>query len=473
MRILPFPLRRTNKAETSASDWSQEEIADFYRAHRLLVENGASIGIDRGVSDIGEPWMVFFDGASQDVFLHIARIDNRCHLICFSLDLRLSAANISQLIAEFENSVRELLAIRAERSKNVIIHPAARIIMSISVIFLLFKLEAGDAQAKVLQEKTESGPEAGSERWNEKVSTSVARAQTAFSRVFESTDAPVHVALLAGAIIALELSRSTVQSTNSTSSETDADGFVPQVQADARFLKADTEIVIKPEGLNSPEKHTDKVQQKVPSEYVVAQTDFTLDAPVSNTSSKSLKFSDLNGLLVANSKAEQDPIVIKVTGGSVQAEQKPLENMSDVPAKVNEGAPDNQAAKALKEFILFANEENVQSIFKYLSTKESEIKDNFNDITASNLDEIDDKVGFFVKTQLDDAQLYKLLQYFANNMPEYGYDYVTGRVLIEDKDVGSLADKDIGLWTNVMVDGSTFSVVGHAGLIDDVVTFFA
>lgn len=473
MRILPFPLRRTNKAETSASDWSQEEIADFYRAHRLMVENGAGIGIDRGVSDIGEPWMVFYDGVSQDVFLHVARIDNRCHLICFSLDLRLSAANISQLITEFENSVRELLSIRAERSKNVIIHPAARIIMSISAIFLLFKLETGDAQAKALHEKSDSGPEAGSGRWNDKASPTIVRAQTAFSRVFESTDTPGHVALLAGAVIALELSRSTVQSANSSSSETKADGFVTQAKADAHFFEAHTDIVIKPEELSSPGKYADKVQQTVPSEFVVAQTDFTPDETVNNTPSKPLKLSDVDHTLIASSKTEQDPIVNKDMGDPVKAEQTSLEGMSAVPAKASTGALGNEAAKVLQEFISFANADDAHSILKYLSIGKSEIENDVGDITASNLDDIGDKVGFFVRTQLDDAQLYKLLQYLASNMQEYDYDYVTGKVLIEGKDVETLADNDIGLWTNVMVDGSTFSVVGHAGLIDDVVTFFA
>ena len=472
MRILPFPLRRTNKAENSARDWSQEEIADFYRAHRLLVENGAGIGIDRGVSDIGEPWIVFFDGASQDVFLHVARIDNRCHLICFSLDLRLSADNISQLITEFENSVRELLSIRAERSKNVIIHPAARIIMSISAIFLLFKLETGDAQAKVLQEKTESGPEAGSGRGNDKISAPIVRAQTAISRVFESTDAPGHVALLAGAIIALELSRSTVQSANSASSETKSDEFITQAQADTNYLEAHTDFVAKPDGFRNPTDYTDKVQQVVASEFVVAQTDFTPDVPVNNVSSTLLRRFDVDRTLVASSETEQGAVVAKDTGDPVQAEQRALGASLVVSEKATETVAGDDAAKALKEFIIFAKGEDLISSLEHLSVKEIEIEDDVREITASNIEDIGDKFGFFIRTELGDSELHELLQHFAKNMQDYGYDYVTGKVLIEGKGVEALADKDVGLWTNVMVDGSTFSVVGHAGLIDDVATFF-
>jgi hypothetical protein len=48
MRILPFPIRRTKQGgKCRAMTGLKDEIADFYRAHRLLVENGAGIGIDR------------------------------------------------------------------------------------------------------------------------------------------------------------------------------------------------------------------------------------------------------------------------------------------------------------------------------------------------------------------------------------------------------------------------------------------
>ncbi len=209
MRILPFPTKNTRKPAHHIADWSQQEIADFYRAHRLLAENGAAIGIDRGLSDIGEPWLVFFDQSSQDVFLHVARIDDRCHLICDPLNLRISAANIAALIMEFEAAVRTSLSIRSERAKNVVIHPAARIIMSISAIFLLFKLENSEAQAKGLSDKVLATADAsGPTRLIDKSSTAFARAQNAFARAFDSVDAPANAALLAGVILAGELATS-------------------------------------------------------------------------------------------------------------------------------------------------------------------------------------------------------------------------------------------------------------------------
>jgi hypothetical protein len=480
MRILPFPFRRSINAENNANDWSQDEIADFYRAHRLLVENGAGIGIDRGVTDIGEPWMVFFDGASQDVFLHVARIDSRCHLICDSLNLRLSASNINQLIAEFENSVRELLSIRAERSKNVVIHPAARIIMSISAIFLLFKLETGEAQAKTQQDKAEGGLESGSVRWNDKMSASIVRAQTAFGRVFESTDTPSHVALLAGAIIALELSRVAVQTESSQPIETKADDLVIQDKTPAPIFVADNHIVGNADKVELLDNNSYKIQRVTPAEYIVADPTNALDLHANQAPSKMLKLSEAGEVTSESVAAEPNPVMVKASRDDAQTGEATPETSTVATAKVSETSQDNEATKALKEFISFANGEEINSLLDHLSNDQNvlghqkEINvDNVKEISALNIDIIDDKVGFFIETAYDDAKLYKLVKYFADAMQQYEFDYVSGSVLIEEKNVEALADRDIGLWTNVMADGSKFSIVGHAGLIDDVVTFFA
>src|SRR6218665_3348311 len=107
MRVLSFPSFSKTRTPAKGQDWSQHEIADFYRAHRLLVENGAGIGIDRGLTDVEEPWLIFYDLTTQDVFMHVARIDNRCILICETLGIRLKAATIAELIINFEGAVRD------------------------------------------------------------------------------------------------------------------------------------------------------------------------------------------------------------------------------------------------------------------------------------------------------------------------------------------------------------------------------
>jgi hypothetical protein len=55
-----------------------------------------------------------------------------------------------------------------------------------------------------------------------------------------------------------------------------------------------------------------------------------------------------------------------------------------------------------------------------------------------------------------------------NSLGAYDVEYNGRQLLVEEADVGSLTNANIGLWTNVMEDGSTISIVGHAALIDDV-----
>ena len=80
MQILQFTKKKarlTGGEEARLRDWTQGEMADFYRAQRLLSQQGIGIGLDSGLSDAGDPWMVFFDLGTQDVFMHVARIDGR------------------------------------------------------------------------------------------------------------------------------------------------------------------------------------------------------------------------------------------------------------------------------------------------------------------------------------------------------------------------------------------------------------
>ncbi|WP_312794203.1 hypothetical protein, partial [Tianweitania sp.] len=157
------------------------------------------IGIDRGQTDAGDPWMVFFDTATQDVFLHVARFDGQCMLICETLDLRLTRPTITDVILAFEESVRDFVAIRQDRNSNVVLHPAARIIMSISAVFLLFKLEnGGTAQAKTL---IETGAAADATRKQD--AGMAPRLHQAVARIFDIADAPAAAAAIAGAILSV------------------------------------------------------------------------------------------------------------------------------------------------------------------------------------------------------------------------------------------------------------------------------
>lgn len=503
MRILPFPTRNARKFAQPVADWSQQEIADFYRAHRLLGENGAAIGIDRGVSDIGEPWLVFFDLASQDVFLHVARIDGRCHLICDPLSLRLSAANITALITEFESSVRAYLSIRSGQAKNVVIHPAARIIMSISAIFLLFKLENSEAHAKGLSDKAfsdkdfsdkgfsdkgfankgfadkafpdKAAADAGiAGRLSEKTGTAFLRAQNAFSRAFDAVDAPANAALLAGVILAAELALSVDAKTTSLPVEAEKPALLSQhaeepilqsLGSDLHKMMAqqtETSVHIRafeqaaaPAELSSRDRVEDAKATGLlaPQQVVLKQVEVAVSAALDHKETASQPAKPADVILVsepmarsaeappaADSTATASNGLKALTGDTVKTGALPT---SDSKAESGAAAPPKQEAKPQIA------------------------------VSLDTLDSLVSKVGFASKTSFDDVKSYAFKEYLTQKMGgQFTFEYQSGKLLIEQAGSDALPTSALGIWTNVAPDHSTMTVVGKAALIDDVLSYF-
>ena len=67
--VLSF-LRR----QPDSSDWTQQELAEFYRVESALLQGGLSVTTDRGISDEGDPWFVFCRADTEEVIAHFARI---------------------------------------------------------------------------------------------------------------------------------------------------------------------------------------------------------------------------------------------------------------------------------------------------------------------------------------------------------------------------------------------------------------
>ena len=55
--------------------WTNQEVADFYRAVDLLKEAGLNTEVDSGLTDEGDPWFVFIRPENGDVIAHFARIN--------------------------------------------------------------------------------------------------------------------------------------------------------------------------------------------------------------------------------------------------------------------------------------------------------------------------------------------------------------------------------------------------------------
>lgn len=451
MRILAFPGRSSIRAKAAVQDWSTQEIADFYRAHRLLAENGAGIGIDRGLSDEGEPWMVFFDIVSQDVFLHIARIDGTCQLICEPFNMRLDAADIPSLIAQFEHAVTDYLAIRTERAKNVVVHPAARIIMSISAVFLLFKLENGEAYAKGLTEKAVAP---APDRGPEKSATALARAQTAFQRAFDAFE-PAHAAMIAGLILAGELAFSPLHAGTSSEANVESHLALSIVEHGAGPQLEQTALDQAVAAHSVPH-----LPQPVP--VVTAAANLVVAVPALVDATEIVQFTPPDAVVyLASAKPFVEPAPAPVPPVTVAAPvQATPESIDAKPVKITE-------AQAL-EFLISAQAGSGQVAQPVQTPKTI-------DISMDRLGEMSKEVALFIQSHHSIVDIFALMNHFQQVAGVFDSEYRTGQgqLLYEQQGVEKLPDSAVGMITNTMSDGSTVTIVGAVSLIDDVLFFFS
>jgi hypothetical protein len=78
-------------------------------------------------------------------------------------------------------------------------------------------------------------------------------------------------------------------------------------------------------------------------------------------------------------------------------------------------------------------------------------------------------VGFSYTTAMMGQPLLETLSQFIATMGGYEIELHGTSVMIEQANVETLAAQDIGIWTNLMPDGSDISVIGQAALVHEVV----
>jgi hypothetical protein len=61
--------------EPQPREWSNQELAEFYRISEIMAQAGLHVEIDQGKTDEGDPWLVFVRLETDDVIAHFARVD--------------------------------------------------------------------------------------------------------------------------------------------------------------------------------------------------------------------------------------------------------------------------------------------------------------------------------------------------------------------------------------------------------------
>lgn len=63
-------------------DWSLLELSIFKGAARSLELQGVRVEVERGMTDEGDPWLVFCDADTSNLLCHCARLDGGKYVAC-------------------------------------------------------------------------------------------------------------------------------------------------------------------------------------------------------------------------------------------------------------------------------------------------------------------------------------------------------------------------------------------------------
>ena len=105
-------------------DWSQRELAEFYRVEDALTKSGVGISTDRGLTDEGEPWFVFFRQDDEEVIVHFARIGGEYVVASNFTEAVFRGRNFQTLVRELLDSHPYVLPKQHSSRSTVFLHPA-------------------------------------------------------------------------------------------------------------------------------------------------------------------------------------------------------------------------------------------------------------------------------------------------------------------------------------------------------------
>lgn len=467
MGVLSFR-RGSGPVSAETRDWSQQDLADFYRAFNLLQRNGVAIGMDRGLSDRGEPYLVFFDTASQDVFIHVARIDGRCVLVADTLGVRLSARSVGELIGRFESAVQTLVSDRAERERNVVLHPAARVIMAITATFLLFKLEnSGTAQAHEAL-GLETGPDGNVVRKSEIASGG--RLHQALARLLETVDTPTAIATVASLLIASEL----------TKLDLPGEGGAIVVEGigvgDLAALKAALIDAGQIAGAGEAQLASFVEAGEILERAVVAPSEAEDAVTVSIDHSALLE--RVAEIIQLSAAAAHD--ALPAVASSLQAVAAVvIESTTESIVTVAARAPAEEtgvaaASEALAALKLAIGGDALTELLDEVKAGTSIPAVSVDLATFKAADEAEKPFAYFSETHVGFNSMLDVLMHFIDVFDGgVAFQSADGNVVMEQAGAADDDPTELGVWRNVNDDGSTITIVGQADFIDDVESLLA
>ncbi|HEY8616136.1 hypothetical protein [Phenylobacterium sp.] len=115
-------------------DWSQRELAEFYRVESALLQAGLRLEADRGLTDEGDPWFCFCRQDDGEVFIHFARVGSEYILVGPAFEGTARGRDFASLIEDLI-ARHPLVQTRPKGRSNVFMHPAALLIAVVGTAF--------------------------------------------------------------------------------------------------------------------------------------------------------------------------------------------------------------------------------------------------------------------------------------------------------------------------------------------------
>ncbi|WP_343698783.1 hypothetical protein [Caulobacter sp.] len=152
-QVLSF-FQRSPRLAPRPADWSQQELAEFYRVEGALIRAGISVGTDRGMSDENEPWFCFYRQDDGEVVIHFARIDGEYIIAGAAYEEIARGFDFTALVRNMV--ARHPLIRRTESGSNLSIHPAALLVAVVGTAFFKTgEAKAGETDSKAASHHTQ------------------------------------------------------------------------------------------------------------------------------------------------------------------------------------------------------------------------------------------------------------------------------------------------------------------------------
>jgi hypothetical protein len=133
-------------ARRPSNDWTQQELAEFYRVESALLQNGLLVVTERGLSDEGDPWFVFCLSKNEEVIAHFARIDGYYFVVSSAFSGVARGRDFKLLVRELMDAHPLLLPGNHGCGPKVFLHPAASLAALLAASYLVSSEKGAEIQ---------------------------------------------------------------------------------------------------------------------------------------------------------------------------------------------------------------------------------------------------------------------------------------------------------------------------------------